>query len=79
MVVASTVFSSFVVLISIITVLTKLDPQSFLMKLLFLSCICIIIANLLLFWDVAISLRALKLEIDYSLNVLKRTDNEALI
>lgn len=67
MVIASTVFSSFIVLIAIVAAMLQLNPNFVLMGLLFLSCVSIVIANLLFFWDIVISLRALKLEFEYSL------------
>jgi len=67
MVVASTVSSSCIILLSILAATVKVNPEGILMSFLFVSCTCIMIANLLLFWDVAISLGALKLEAEYSL------------
>lgn len=68
MVIASTVFSSLIVLIAILAAMLQFKSDSILMGLLFLSCIFIMGANLLFFWDIVISLQALKLEIKFSLN-----------
>ena len=67
-VVASTILSSSIVLIAVATAFLQFNPDRILMGLLFVSCLCIMIANLLFLWDIVLSLRALKLEVAYSVN-----------
>ena len=68
MVVSSTILSSLIVLILIIALFVEFNANSMLMGILFLSCVCIVAATVLFFVDVVISLQAVKLEVDFSLN-----------
>lgn len=61
-IVISTVLSSLIVVGSVLSAAAKVDSTIFLTAALVGSCLCIVLANLLLLADVTLSLRALDIE-----------------